>query len=394
MSKVAAKTKGEITDKIEIAEMQDMHCAAVAEFFAQVWDPNATEASVRSGRQAAMAANPFQPGQNIPTILFLSNGKVLGYVSSIPVSLWTGAEQQPAFWVKGLMVLPEHRNGPIGYYLVKELMKRTPCALSLTVSDGSRRLFTGLGFKELGRLSNHLQLLRPGRIAHKLDLRALGLGGIPAWVPKLAAVSQKTGIALVAGSMGGLAFNTMRALTRPSLTRFEVSQAQTWPADDELDLLWHRMASQIKNAAVRDSRYLPWRYPIGGSNAYGIVTVRHQGKLAGIGILRRPSSHGDPRLRGIRIATLSDILYDLNDPDTGIAVLKACRKLGANFDADAILCSTGNRQLGKALTREGYLPAPANLYFLWREPGGKYGLSNNSGDWWLTRGDMNADEVF
>jgi hypothetical protein len=91
---------------------------------------------------------------------------------------------------------------------------------------------------------------------------------------------------------------------------------------------------------------------------------------------------------------ISDIVCDLSRPELLHAVLQGCDRLGANFEADAILCSTSSTALRTVMSRAGYLPAPGNLYFLWREAGGDGRLSNQLSDWWLARGDMNADEVF
>jgi hypothetical protein len=43
---------------------------------------------------------------------------------------------------------------------------------------------------------------------------------------------------------------------------------------------------------------------------------------------------------------------------------------------------------------QAYVPLPGNLHFLARDPQGGYGLPNALGEWWLTRGDGEADEVF
>jgi hypothetical protein len=388
MSETAVKSK------IEVTSFTDAHCAVVADFFRQVWDPGATQENVRAGRRGAIASNPFQPGQEVPTVLFLQDGKVLGYVSSIPVSLWNGATEQATFWVKGLMVLPEHRNGPIGYYLVKELLKTTPCALSLTVASASRRLFQSLGFHELGMLTNHLRVLRPAAMASRLDLRELGAGRLPNWLLTAFTATQTIGLASAGAVLGNAVLSCFAAIRTPSMRGLELSYPAAWPDAAEIDALWSRMRTSLRCSMVRDSRYLPWRYDIHGTAKYGLAVVRQAGELAALAVLRRPSANGDPRLNGIRLAVISDIVCDLSRPELLHAVLQGCDRLGAHFEADAILCSTSSTALRTVMSRAGYLPAPGNLYFLWREAGGDGRLSNQLSDWWLARGDMNADEVF
>jgi hypothetical protein len=146
---------------------------------------------------------------------------------------------------------------------------------------------------------------------------------------------------------------------------------------------------------VRDSRYLPWRYDISASGKYGLTAVRRAGELAAIAVVRRPSEQGDSRLNGIRMAVASEVICDLSRPELLHAVLTGCDRLAARFSADAVLCSTSSSELRSVLRRSGYLPAPGNLYFLWRDAAGKESrLSEALSDWWLARGDMNADEVF
>src|SRR3989442_10669176 len=104
--------------------MGEAHAGAVAEFFRAVWDSAATAESVWRGLQTAAERNPFFPGQHVQTVLFLSDERVVGYATSIPVSVWGACEERRAEWIKGLIVIPEHRNGPVGFKLVKELLRR------------------------------------------------------------------------------------------------------------------------------------------------------------------------------------------------------------------------------------------------------------------------------
>jgi len=387
-------TETAVKPKIEVTSFTEAHCAAVAEFFRKVWDPRATEESVRSGRHATIQSNPFQPGQEVPTILFLQNGIVLGYVSSIPVSLWNGGEEQPAFWVKGLMVLPEHRSGPVGYYLLQELLKRTPLALSLTVAPATRRLFQSLGFRELGMLTNHLRLLHPAAVARRLNLEQLGAGRLPNWLLKSMAAAQQIGLASAGAVAGCVVLNGFSVVRSRSTHGLEISFPEVWPDAAELNALWAQMRGSVLCGVVRDSRYLPWRYDISPSGKYSIAAARQRGKLVGLAVVRRPGEESDPRLNGIRVAVISEVLCVHFRPELLCAVLRSADILGAQSNADAILCSTSSDALRSAMRRAGFLRVPENLYFLWRASDAARRLSPELTNWWLTRGDMNADEVF
>jgi len=52
------------------------------------------------------------------------------------------------------MVLPEYRNGPIGYRVLKELVGQLRRSVVLTVAPASVRLFEALGYANLGVVPN------------------------------------------------------------------------------------------------------------------------------------------------------------------------------------------------------------------------------------------------
>src|SRR5262245_38205251 len=155
--------------RVEVVQAGEQHMEIVAEFFRAVWDRQATADGVRAARRHDAAANPGALGEEAPTFLVLLDGRVVGFVSTIPFLLWNGVDERQAYWIKGLMVLPEHRNGPIGFMVLKEALRYLPCATSLTVASASRRLFEALGFRNLGLLRNYLRLLRPVRVAARVD---------------------------------------------------------------------------------------------------------------------------------------------------------------------------------------------------------------------------------
>jgi hypothetical protein len=123
--------------------------------------------------------------------------------------------------------------------------------------------------------------------------------------------------------------------------------------------------------------------------------VRRAGAPCGALVLRRPSEDGDPRLRGVRVATLADLLFRPSDPAAGLAVLGAAERLAREQGADAILCSAPHATLGRLLRRQGYLPLPGNVHFFVRDVTGEPpALAARLEEWWLTRGDGESDEAF
>src|SRR5213593_994324 len=132
------------TSGVDIVRADDRHAPALAEFYRAVWDPSATPEAVRRARATAAAQNPVTPGEEVPTFLFLQRGRVLGHVTTIPVRLHAAGTSRPGHWVKGLMVVPEHRNGPVGMLLLKEAVRQLDLAMAMVVQPAPRRLFQAL----------------------------------------------------------------------------------------------------------------------------------------------------------------------------------------------------------------------------------------------------------
>lgn len=168
------------------------------------------------------------------------------------------------------------------------------------------------------------------------------------------------------------------------------------PDADAIDALWLRARAQLTAATVRDARALVDRYgPAGaGESAYVWVSVSDRVGLTAVGTVRRPRADGDPRLRGVRVATLSDLLFPADREDAGLAVLAAAEDAARDLGADALLCSASAPVVGRLLRARAYLPLAGNVHFLLRDelPGAAW--PGRITDWWLTRGDGEADGVF
>ncbi|TLZ76343.1 MAG: GNAT family N-acetyltransferase [Methanobacteriota archaeon] len=164
---------------IEVTRAEQRHLDSLAEFIRRVWDPAATFERVRRARAEAAATNPVEPGRDIPTFLFLHEGRVVGHVSTIPVRVWQASGVRAVHWVKGLEVLPEYQNGPVGFLVLKHAVHELGPALSLAVRPAAHRLLQAVGFRDLGAVPNFLLPLSPARMLERLDLAVLDLPRVP-----------------------------------------------------------------------------------------------------------------------------------------------------------------------------------------------------------------------
>ncbi|UCF19807.1 MAG: hypothetical protein JSU87_18155 [Gemmatimonadota bacterium] len=377
--------------RTEVVRVADHHLPALAEFIAQTWDPNASAAGLRKARSFAATENPAAGGQEPPTFLLLSAGRALGHVTTIPIRLWHAGELTPAHWIKGLMVLPEHRNGPVGFMVLKEAVNRLDTALAMVVQPAPRKLFQALGFTDLGALPNHIRILNPAQFARRLDLDGVGLASVPRWVHTALRLAQRSGLASLGGALVAAATG-LWLVARTGRTSGLVTHAPAEIDENACDQLWIRSRGQIEAAPARDGSYYRWRYHKSETDRYLAGTVHDDSGLQGIVFVRRPRRNGDPRLAGLRVATLSDLLFPPDRSDVGLALLATAERLARQLGADALLCSASHFAIGPLLRRRAFLRLPGNVHALVRWPNVE--LAPQLDRWWLTRGDSSADEVF
>ena len=378
---------------VEVIRVDDRHTAALASFIQKTWDPTASEERVRRARAASASDNPAAHGTEPPTFLLMSGGQPLGHVTTIPIRLWRSGGELPAHWVKGLMVLPEHRNGPVGFYVLKEAVTQLDTALAMVVQPAPRKLFQALGFTDLGAMPNYLRVLDPVGFLRRLDLSALGLSGVPAWARAALRFAQRSGLARVGGAAAAATTRLWILVAGGRKHRLEIRTPEEIdrPGCDEL---WQRVRSKIAATPTRDAAYLDWRYKKSEPNRYSFGAVYEDGRLAGIAVVRRPRANGDPRLAGLRVATLSDLLFPPDRPRVGLAVLAAAETVARRLGADALLFSCSHSVFPPLLKRRAFAPLPGNVHPLIRAAADAQELPTSLGDWWLTRGDSSADEVF
>jgi GNAT superfamily N-acetyltransferase len=377
---------------IQVVRVGDEHAEALAAFFLEAWGNGADAAAVREARAAAARANPVEPGADIPAMAYIRDGVVLGYLASIPVSFWNGSTELPAHWLKGFMVLPEHRGGPVGFAVLKEMLKHVTVSGIMTVAEPARRLFTAVGYKDCGVLPNYVTILRPERVAQKIDVANLGLG-LPGWIDQAIRLTQRTGLAWGGGlvARGGLGvWRAIRSRGKP----YSVETTGSLATREHVDGLWKGARTTLRAAAVRDWNMLSWRYAPAAGGAYESVNVYRGGTLRAIAIVRRPKGESDPRLRGIKMATVSDVLFADDEADAGRAAFAGAERVARRMGADAMLCSTTHPAIVSLLKRRAYVRLPGNVHLMLRDPKGAANLSTDVHAWWIMRGDAGSDDVF
>jgi predicted N-acetyltransferase YhbS len=367
------------------------HAEILAEFYRKVWDPSATADSVLEGRSTMAARNPAAADGSIATVLAILDGAVVGHLTSIPDRVWTGGEEKRVAWLAGFHVLPEHRNGPLGVMVAKEMLRVAPASMTTTVMDAPLRIFTALGWSHVGTVPNQVHIPDPAVVARRLSPEQAGIGGVPG---RAFGLLQRLGLAgPLAGAAGSLVRGWSRTAHREGVSIAVHTDIGSWQGLPEADEAWARWAPGVEASLVRDGARLRWRFGA-KPGRYILLEAREHGTLVGWIVLRTPPEGGEPRLAGIRLATISDLMFPPDRPGVATALLRGAadhaRRTGF---AEALLASTPHRETQALLRRQGYLTMAGNLKLV-VHPSLLPGEPLPFDRWWHARGDGDADQSF
>lgn len=376
--------------KVEIVDYTPAHAEALSAFIRKVWDPDSTAASVAAGR-AHLAARPGVVDGHLPTVLLLYNGEVVGHLTSLPERVSFAGASQPIAWLVGFHVLPEHRNGPIGMLVAKEMARLAPNSMCSMVLDAPLKLYTALGWKHLGTVPNLLRVIDGAALARRLDASRFSGG---ARIARPLRIAQRLGVAALGGAMASGAMRVWAATApREAGLATAVARPEDWTGAAEADALWRQHAGAIPASIVRDGARVRTRFG-GEPDRYVLVEARERGALVGWIILRRPRAAGDERLNGLKVAPIVDQMYPPGRPAVLGTLIRAavayCRATGF---AEALVASTPNTAMLDVLRRSAFVPIPGTLQLV-AHPSILPQPAPTFGSWWHARGDGDADESF
>ena len=373
----------------------DDHAESLATFYREAWSAkDAGGEKVLAARCLAARRNIAFPGTSPPTAIALEGGRVVAHCTTVPDRFLLFGEERPGYWTKGLMVLPEHRNGPLGFAVLRTLVSQLPNSAAMVVSRPARRLFSALGFHDLGPIPNFIRPIRPANVLARLSLDGLGLEGLPKWVRAAARIASTPGIRpFVSLALKVWLRTSLRLATgmRPAANR---TLTYGLPMPEDMDSLWAKAKEEVQAAPVKDSRYFRARYEGPAGSSYTVVAGYDPHGLSGLATVRWPSEQGDPRLNGIRIATLSDGITAPIGRAGLVALLTAAISAADAAGADALLATCGHSRMTQALVACGFRRLPGNVHFLVRFAGVNPIDYPPQSEWWLGRGDGDADGVF
>ena len=323
-----------------------------------------------------------------PRVLFLKDQEVIGHVATAPVRLAVAGGLRDASWAVGLMVVPEHRNGPVAPLLVKKLNDAVGIGLTLHVEDAALRVFKGVGWRHLGVIPQYVRVLN-ARTFVRTFARQGGqfLSGRRArlW----AALSRVSGPLAVAVGVAFAGHAAAGALRRRRATGVTVTEEHTF--DPSYTELAQRVKDKLGVWVYRDAPYLAARYGR-RMGAYRLLACRAGGRLLGYAIVKLKQFQNDPRMGDIRMGTLVDCVFDPDRPAALDALLAGAIMRCRREKVDVVFCAASLRVLGQRLGRHGFVAIPGTLNAAFHDRTGALTDAPPLHAWHLMRGDSDADE--
>jgi hypothetical protein len=201
---------------------------------------------------------------------------------------------------------------------------------------------------------------------------------------------QATGLMAAAGAVTGLGIRLMGTMADLRSRSFTARAGWDVPPV-AIDDLWARLCDQVRTSQERDARYVLGRYSTEG--VYDFTSTWREGTLMGWAVVRWPGQGGDPRLSGLKVALISDLLFPIADPFVGAATLRGAERVARQLGADALVCSGSHPELERLLARRGYVALPGTVQVHARDAE-HHRFGGERHDLWITRGDARSDEAF
>jgi hypothetical protein len=336
------------------------------------------------GRDPAASGEASRP----PRVLFLKEHEVIGHVATAPVRLAVKGRVLDAAWAVGLVVLPEHRNGPVAPLLVKKLNEAMDIALTLHVEEAALRVFKGVGWHHLGVLPQYVRVLNSRAFVRAFARR--GEQFLSGRAARLWPALRHLSLPMAAGvTLGFGALAAVGAVRRHRLAGATVTEEHAF--DPGYTELAERVKGKLGVWVYRDERHLAARYGR-RMGAYRLLACRRQDRLLGYCLVKLRQFADDPRMGDIRMGTLVDCVFDPDEPAVLDALLAAAVARCRRERVDVVFCTASLRALGQGLRRHAFVAMPGTLNAAVHDRTGAMGEQLPLEAWHLMRGDSDADE--
>ena len=310
------------------------------------------------------------PADNKPLVYVCkSDGEYVGQVSLLPDRLHMHDEEVLACWFQDFIILPSFRGRGLGTRLLDHAFGhlrsvfKVMCAF--VTDERSYSAFASLGFEHVEYLSKYVLPTNPRAISSKLSDSFV-----------LQSISSTFLHLFEHGRHLFYGFGKS--------ARHDIQEIESFGED--FDRFWRNIANSLGASFVRDRDKLLWRFVYQPTFGYKIFVARRSGRVQGYIVLKE-SSLKSGRFQGLRVGIISDLLFDLDDSDTGAALLRAASQYFRDR-VDLLRCDTLSPHAGHVLRKGGFIRAKPTARFLVHLLGRS---ARSEQKWHLTSADSDLD---
>ena len=270
-------------------------------------------------------ANPFQPpsfSEHVSVWIAEDGGRVVGQIAVQRALVQIAYAEYPAGWIVDVMILPDYRGRSLGHQLHAAVAGEFPLLMTLTMAPATRRMALKAGCVTLGCVQQYTKIIHLSDATVRRYLLARA-----AHRPSLLRMLR---IACTLFRLDWLASRFLNASRGPTLTRFfcsrtlisgekanvDIVEVETF--GDELDCFWAEVRHRYPAIAVRNARFLNWRYVNAPDLIYRRFVARRAGHCIGYIVIRRTSAVELPA------GVIVDFLTFRNDMEVARILDAAC----------------------------------------------------------------------
>lgn len=196
----------------------------------------------------------------------------------------------------------------------------------------------------------------------------------------------------VLGPIGAAAFRVviqpLARLRRVGMTRqYLGTVSEIGASDHRLTDLWERVARQHRIAAVRDVRYLEWRFARHPRKQYRLLAAEQDGAIDGYVVVSRDE------IMGLDAGVIVDLLVDKQQPGALKELIEESIQSFAAEGADLVAIMVDRRTVEYDQLRSlGFLRTPHEFHFILFQNGTSIPVATllDEDAWWLTWGDTDV----
>jgi hypothetical protein len=302
------------------------------------------------------------PGRLDQPVIFVARheGRPVGQVGTMPVSLWWGTREVRASWGIDYFVAPEAEGLGYSIELVKAWMRSVDVALVMGLAPTSYLICKRLGFRDLGHVPFFSIVLDPAAVVRRRWGR-------------------------LAGQVAAPASATIRALRGRRRGPTDVEVVAAAHIGPEYDALWDRVRQHFSASVRRDAAYVHWRYRLAPHRAYEVLEARRSGALVGFLVCC------DEDYRGLRLGWIVDVFAAPDDARAHDALISAALQRFTDASIARVQVFAQNVQIGAALRRHGFVEGTSHSRLCVRPNDVPDTPLNQVGDWHIVRGDSDSD---